>query len=86
MKYCEIVFLQNEDDFPPEWDEWGERKRINYLAKWDYGKEMEHTLHDNLYDIIGRDDHVFKQDEYILSYDDRMGTAGLTREVQDDVK
>lgn len=90
--YASIVFLQNENDFKDFRGSGGtgidgffdssEKEMAKYLSKWDFGEELE-------YDVTkpwGRMDTVSKvkvpgAGTYWLSYNERLGYAGLSREV-----
>lgn len=80
-KYYEIVFMQGEDAEEPLkiLDDKGESEVIDYLADWDYGTEMEHTPVSKPW---GPDDDTYEKDDYILSYNTKLGYIGLVRKVK----
>ena len=85
QKYYEIVFLQGDEAKEPLQilDDKGEAKAIDYLSDWDYGAEMEHTKIEAPW---GPDDDNFEKDDYILSYNTKLGYIGLVRKAKPDEK
>lgn len=83
QKYYEIVFMQGEEADEPLkiLDNKGESAAIEYLADWDYGGEMEHTEVEAPW---GPHDDTFEEDDYVLSYNDRLGYIGLVRKVKEE--
>jgi hypothetical protein len=85
QKYYEIVFMQGEEADEPLkiLEDKGEAKVIDYLSDWDYGAEMEHTKIEAPW---GPDDDTFEKDDYILSYNTKLGYIGLVRKAKPDEK
>lgn len=82
-KYYEIVFLQGEHAEEPLkiLDDKGEDAAVKYLAQWDYGAEMEHTPEEQPW---GADDETFEKDDYVMSWNSRLGYIGLVRKVKEE--
>lgn len=85
MKYSNIVFLQDSeaDEVLNILDEYGAQKAFEYLLQWDYG---EHVIEEQKIDFYGRDftpwgknDRLFKKDNYVMTYNLSMGYIGLTK-------
>lgn len=93
MRYEEIVFLQGENypEFervlypstrtdpllllgPPQVDQ-----ALDYLTRWDNGEPVR------TYDVPpwGSGDDIHQRGDYVLSYNTRLGYAGLVRIVRD---
>jgi hypothetical protein len=85
QKYYEIVFLQGENAEEPLkiLDDKGEDAAIKYLEQWDYGSEMEHTPEEQPW---GDGDETFEKDDYVMSWNSRLGYIGLVRKVKEEEK
>ncbi len=84
MKYRNIIFLQNSQDFDDFHSNKGfgsgvegffnshESEMIEYLSQWDYGEGEE------MNDCgAGSNDDIYNEGNYQLSYNSRLGYAGL---------
>lgn len=78
QKYYEIVFMQGDDakEALDILEKKGEKAALQYLKDWDYGKEMEHTAIEKPW---GNDDELYEEDDYVMSYNTRLGYIGLVR-------
>lgn len=83
QKYYEIVFLQGEEAIEPLHilDDKGEDAAVEYLSQWDYGGEMEHSPEEQPW---GEDDETFEKDDYVMSWNSRLGYIGLVRKVKEE--
>jgi hypothetical protein len=82
-KYYEIIFLQGEEADEPLkiLKDKGEEEALEFLKQWDYGKEMEHSPMEAPW---GADDDNFESDEYVMSWNSRLGYIGLVRKVEEE--
>jgi hypothetical protein len=76
--YFEIIFLQGDAAREPLalLDEQGEGAAIDHLARWDFGHESEHSPSFKPWGVC---DNVYRQGEYVLSYNTRLEYIGLCR-------
>lgn len=81
--HSSIVFMQGEEaDVPLEiLNSKGEDAALEYLKQWDYGDATETTVGSG----AGRSDSQYQKDNYLMSWNDRLGYIGLER-IEDDVK
>lgn len=82
-KYYEIVFLQGDEAEEPLkiLRDDGEKAALKYLTDWDYGKEMEHSPVEQPW---GDDDDIYEDEDYVMSYNQKLGYIGLVRRVVKD--
>ena len=86
MKYCNIVLIHDYEDATVnrllhefnsiDYDN-PIKESIDYLSQWDYGKESEYDLMDN--PPYGTSDYTEQIEEYVLSYNLRLGYMALCR-------
>lgn len=76
MKYQQIVFAQGDDynDVETVLESDGPDEAVNHLSQWDNG---DGELTDQ--PPWGTDDQIHRSGDYILSYNTRVGYAGLVR-------
>ena len=75
MKYTDIIFLQdsNAEEALQILKTKGEKAAMEYLQQWDYRK----TPIVDSPDPWGDKDHLYKKDNYVLSYNLAVGYLGL---------
>jgi len=86
-KYTSVVFIHDYDDKEVENllqklreigdTEQKERKLLEHLKQWDYGDIGELYTEPS----AGQEDTSVKIEEYILSYNTRLGYVGLDKEI-----
>ena len=76
--YYSIVFLQGEEAYEALdlLDREGEAAAMSHLTQWDFGGESEHSPTTHPW---GTADATFRDGEYVLSYNTRLGYIGLCR-------
>ena len=91
MKYANIIFIQSVFSHTQEhegiyevWDslctwpnEEDEKRLFHYLEQWDYGRHSEDEI--STEPGAGSGDTVRKFGDYILTYNTKLGYAGLER-------
>ena len=81
--YLNIVFMQPDSADADEplriLDEMGEHAALEYLTQWDYGDAYE----ENDESQAGRDDTIYREGDYLMSYNTRLGYIGLERIVNE---
>ena len=77
--YFEIVFLQGDEAREPLdlLDREGAAAAMSYLTQWDFGGESEHSPRTRPW---GTSDHTFRDGDYVMSYNTRLGYIGLCRQ------
>ena len=76
MKYRNIVFVQGEEaeKVLNILDKQGEEAALNYLLQWNYGDSPEEEREDQPW---GNSDIIYKKDNFVMSYNEKIGYAGL---------
>lgn len=76
-QYVEIAFFQGDDAEEPLaiLEERGEQACLDYCADWDYGD----SAYASDTPPWGTDDDLYRDGDYILSYNARIGYVGLCR-------
>ena len=78
MIYLNIVFMQNSQDTEEPLrilEEQGEHAALEYLKQWDYGDACEERDEPS----AGTDDTIYREGDYIMSYNLRLEYIGLER-------
>lgn len=83
MRYAHIIFLQGDDydqadQFAEAQDEWC-AGMVEYLSQWENGEEEITGSIGN-----GTSDSVEYVGDFVLTWNTRMGYAGLARSIGDD--
>ena len=77
IKYAPIVFQQGDDatEALKILQTSGLKKCIDHLIQWADGQALEFSETSS----SGTDDHFFRQEQYLLTYNLRLGYVGLER-------
>lgn len=82
-KYQEIVFMQNEnaEEALKILNEQGEEAAMNHLKQWDYGENEGEIYEQN---PGGSNDHIYRQGDCIMTYNESLGYIGLCRIINEE--
>ena len=83
MKYQNIYFAQEHEAEKALGilTEFGEEEVINYLIQFDYNDSPIEEINGTPW---GSYDEKYTKDNYVLTYDTRMGYIGLTKIIKED--
>lgn len=90
MRYMDIVFLQNAEDFDEVYDvgfeaqqagESGEEAMTAYLAQWDYGDSAGEIRTECV--LAKGYDFTYENEHYVMKWSNVFGWAALWRKVPD---
>ena len=83
--YYEIAFVQGEEarEVLEILDREGEAAAMSHLTQWDFGGESEHSPTTFPW---GTSDLIFRDGEYVMSYNTQLGYIGLCRIIQHSTK
>ena len=81
-QYLQIVFMQGDDAREPLaiLDKQGESAALDFLSEWDYGDACPTNNEPN----AGTSDTVYKQGNYLLTYNTGLGYIGLDRVTEEE--
>jgi len=76
MRFANIVFLQDEsaDEVLKIITEQGEEAGLKHLSQWDCGDAPIEEINGNPWGLY---DNIYQKNNYIMSYNNAVGYAGL---------
>jgi hypothetical protein len=84
MKYSNIIFLQGDeaDEVINILNKKGEQKAFDQLQEWNYGESPIEENNSEGYTPWGSRDHLYKVENYVMSYNLGIPYIGLTEVIE----